>query len=79
MRTAIEQTDVFAFDELSERAKETARDWYREGLSDREISEAIATVPPSAMTNPPIPSSSTGAATLSPASRSTSRDSARER
>jgi len=32
----IKQTTVFKFDELDERAKERARDWYREGALDYE-------------------------------------------
>jgi len=31
MRQAIKTTDVYTFDELSDSAKEKAREWYREG------------------------------------------------
>ena len=36
MRTATKRTDVYTFDELSESAKETAMQWYREGAFDYE-------------------------------------------
>lgn len=36
MRTAIQKTDVYKFDELSDRAKENAIDWFREHNLDYE-------------------------------------------
>ena len=39
MRT-VEQT-VYQFDELSDRAKETARDWYRDGMETIDYAESV--------------------------------------
>lgn len=33
----IMETKVFKFEELSDKAKEKARDWYREGVLDHEL------------------------------------------
>lgn len=41
MKTITKTTDIYEFDELSEKAKERARDWWREGGLDYEWRDCI--------------------------------------